>query len=279
MSPTTDPTSSPPAHAHLTIALSTPTPRIPLSQPSDAPDALQLILTARIASATPPARPITFLSNGSVLDNGNHSRHGSLFHGSFPLLRSVDNPARKIVLASGMKVNYGRYPDGTSENLREQAWNRFETIWPRGEGTHDGRGATESENEASGDEEGVNGLTINQSLSLDRIFQYSGPTKGYGGLTQADVRPGEKFSVCMNKKMLRGNGGWWAFGSMDEGGELYGKKFIMLEKGVGGENEQDDRAAERERRERDGWVYSEMMDDLKITAEEGRDEVVVEFVE
>lgn len=232
-----------------------------------------MILTARVASATSPTQPITFLTNGSVLDNGNHARHGSLFRGSFPLLRSVDDPTRKIVLASGMKVNYGRYPDGTSEDLREQAWNRFETVWPRGEGAHDGQGGNEA------GEEGGNGLSITQSVSLDRIFQYSGPSKGYGGLTQADVRPGEKFNVCVNKKMLRGNGGWWAFGSMDEGGELHGKKFIMLENGMDGEDEQDEKAAEKERRERDGWVYSEMMDDLKIAAEEGMDEVVVEFVE
>ena len=171
----------------------------------------------------------------------------------------MDDPTRKIVLASGMKVNHGRHPDGTSEDLREQGWNRFETIWPRsGEG---------------------NGLKIIHSLSLDRIFQYSGPSKGYGGLTHADIRPGDRFSLCINEKMLRGNGGWWAFGSMAEGGKLHGKKFIMLEKGVDEGKEQDNAAAEGKRREQDGWAHSEMMDDLKITAEEGRDEVVVEFVE
>ena len=180
----------------------------------------------------------------------------------------MDDPTRIIVLASGIKVNYGGYPEGTSEDLQEQAWNRFETVWPR-----DGDQSTREEERRSG------GLKITQSLSLDRIFQYSGPSKGFGGLTQADIRPGEKFSVSINKKMLGGNGGWWAFGSMDEGGGLFGKKFIMLEKDVEAEKEKVGRAAERERMEREGWVYSEMMDDLEITVAEGRDEVVVEFVQ
>ena len=151
------------------------------------------------------------------------------------------------MLAVGMKVSYRRYLDGTSENLRDQAWNRFETVWPRTLAAKDGQGVRQGE-----DEEGGDGLSITQSLSLDRMFQYSGPSKGYGGLTQADIRRGEKFSVCMNKKILRGNGGWWAFGSVGEGGALYGKRFIMLEKGVHGEDEQDEKAAERERRKRDG---------------------------
>lgn len=133
---------------------------------------------------------------------------------------------------------------------------RFESIPPTGQGD----------------------LVIKHDLSLERLFQNSREMKA------ADIRPGEKFRIRMNPKRLFW-AGWWTFGSLEESGgsDLEGKRFAKWERPdedgyisnlMAGEERPD-----IEQMEKQGWVFSQRSDDLEVTAGEGLNDVIVEFIE
>ena len=130
---------------------------------------------------------------------------------------------------------------------------RFETVPPIGEGT----------------------LVIKHDLSLDRLFAHS------RNLKAADVQPGERYSIGINTKRMF-ICWWWTFGDVEHG-DLKEKKFAKWvlpdEDGdiinlMPGEERPD-----IEQMEKDGWVFSQGLDNLEMTETEEGNKVVVEFVE
>ena len=130
---------------------------------------------------------------------------------------------------------------------------RFETVPPIGKGA----------------------LVIKHDLSLDKLFAHSRDVK------RSDVQPGEKYRVGINTKRMF-ICWWWTFGDINDG-DLKEKKFarwvLPNENGeimnlMAGEEWPD-----IEQMEKDGWVFSQGLDDLEITEADERNEVVVEFVE
>ena len=130
---------------------------------------------------------------------------------------------------------------------------RFETVPPIGEGT----------------------LVIKHDLSLDRLFAHS------RNLKAADVQPGERYSIGINTKRMF-ICWWWTLGDVERG-DLKEKKFAKWvlpdEDGdiinlMPGEERPD-----IEQMEKDGWVFSQRLDNLEMTEAEEGNEVVIEFVE
>ncbi len=127
---------------------------------------------------------------------------------------------------------------------------RFEPVPPQGQGT----------------------LTIKHDISLERIFRYS------RNLKAAEVQPGEKFRIRMYHKRAF----WctcWTFGGLEDD-DLKDKKFGARRgltdedrNRVPGENRPD-----IEQMEKEGWVFSQMLDNLKMTEDDTGQEVIVEFV-
>ena len=117
-------------------------------------------------------------------------------------------------------------------------------------------------------------LEITHEITLERLFRYS-------DLSIGDVKAGEKFVVKMNPRMLGSmNEGWWTWGSL--GGELKEKKFARWERpdknGEIGNLMPGEDMPDIQKMEREGWVFSEPFEELKI-AEDECDDVVLEFVE
>ena len=122
---------------------------------------------------------------------------------------------------------------------------------------------------------GQGALKITHDISLERLFRNS------RNLKAADVRPGEKFRVSMNlKRAFRC--AWWTFGDMN-GGDLKEKKFaewcLPDEDGdiinlLPGEERPN-----IEQMEKEGWVFSQGLDDLVMTEDDAEDEAIVEFIE
>lgn len=144
--------------AHLTVSLTTSTPTISLSVDPTI-SSLQLIITARIISSAYPASAITFCTDKSILDNGQHERHDGLFRGALRALQSITDPNRTIMVAFIGYPNYTSVPNIL--NLPERPWTRFETIPPIGQGA----------------------LIIKHDISLDRLLENP------HNLKAADVQP------------------------------------------------------------------------------------------
>lgn len=233
--------------SHLTVSLTTSTPRISLSAlPSDT------VLSLTVHTQCTDAWPITFCTDGSVLDNGHHAHHDGVFRGAFLPLTSTSDPTRKIPLHFAGFPNYGSFEPPA--NMLERDYLRFETVPGKGEGE----------------------LAVKHEISLERLFRYSNSHQ----LRKENVKVGEKFAIRMNPKRLRSIEGWWTWGSLD--GNLKGKKFARWERpdSRGGIRNlmRGEKMPDIEEMERDGWVFSEPSDELKIQA--GGDEgVIVEFVE
>lgn len=230
--------------AYLTVSLTTSTPRISLSAPSDEP---VLLLTVRAQHGDP--RPITLCTAGSVLDNGHHARHDGVFRGAFLPLTSTSDSKRKIQLHFAGFPNYGSQPDA-SVDLLKRDYLRFETIPSKGEAE----------------------LAVTHTISLERLFRYS-------DLRKDALKAGEKFTVRINPKKLGSTEGWWTWGSLE--GELKGKKFAKWErpdtKGEIGNLMPGEKTPDVEGMQKEGWVFSEPFH--KLTVEAGEEEVVVEFAE
>ncbi|KAI4165352.1 MAG: hypothetical protein LQ342_001220 [Letrouitia transgressa] len=236
--------------ARLKVTLTASQPTVSLSQNTNNPTApLHLILNARIVSSSNPSSAITLCTDGSVLDNGQHTRHDGLFWGAISPLQSTLDPSRRIPLRFHGWPNYGSYD--ASPNLRERPWTRFETVPPPGKGE----------------------LVIKHQLSLERIFRHSHQLKA------ADVHPGEEFCVRINPKRLRGIGGWWTFGDLS--GDLEGKKFAKWElpddAGEIGNLMPGEQFPDIEQMEREGWVFSQMFDSLGVTEDLPQEEVTIKF--
>jgi len=231
--------------SHLSVSFTTSNPRISLSAiPSDP------VLFLTVHAQRTNARPITLCTAGSVLDNGHHARHDGVFQGAFLPLTSTSDLKRKIQLHFCGSPNYGSQPNA-SANLLERDYLRFETVPSKGEGE----------------------LAVTHGISLERLFRYS-------DLKKEAVEVGENFTVRMNPKRLGSIEGWWTWGSLE--GELNGKKFAKWERpdreGEIGNLMPGEKRPDVEGMEREGWVFSELFDELTLEAGED-EEVIVEFVE
>lgn len=187
----------------------------------------------------------------SVLNNGQHQRHDGLFKGAILALQCTTDPHRFIQVAFHGSPYYASVPD--IPNLRERPWMRFESIPSIEQGD----------------------LIIKHDLSLERLFRNSHSLKA------ADIQPGEKFRIKLNpKRAFRCN--WWAFGDMNNG-YLKEKKFATWvfpdEDGDIMNLTPGDERPDIEKMEKDGWVFSQHLDDLEMTQDEAGSEVVVEFIE
>ncbi|KAL9610675.1 MAG: hypothetical protein Q9167_004623 [Letrouitia subvulpina] len=236
--------------ARLKVTLTASRPTISLSPNANSPSApFHLILSASILFSSNPSSAITLCTDGSVLDNGQHTRHDGLFWGAFLPLQSTLDPSRTIPLHFHGWPNYGSYDAGP--NLRERPWTRFETVPPPGKGE----------------------LVIKHELPLERIFRNSYQ------LRAADVHPGEEFRIRINSKRLRGIGGWWTFGDLS--GDLEGKKFARWElpdeAGEIGNLMPGEQFPDIEQMEHEGWVFSQMFDSLEVTEDLQQEEVIVKF--
>lgn len=232
----------------LEVTLTTSSPTFSLSQ-LESETTFQLITTARIISSTDESSGITLCTDGSPLDNGNHSRHDGLFRGAFLPLESLDTPKRSIRLAFAGSPNYGRGPDNA--NLRDRATTRFETIPPIGEGV----------------------LTLTHPLTLERMFRQEHTLK------VEDIKPGEKFRARLSPQRLNFIT-WWAFGELE--GDLRAKKFARWQLPDKDGNLDDLFPGEEEpdiaRMEHEGWVFSQRRENLTVIGKP-TDGTVFEFVE
>ena len=187
----------------------------------------------------------------SVLNNGQHTRHDGLFKGAIQSLQSTTDPNRLIHIAFAGSPNYATVP--SIANLRERSWTRFETVPPLGQGA----------------------LIITHDLSLERLFRNT------HSLKVTDIQPGERFRIRMTPKRAF-RCGWWTFGDMN-GGDLKEKKFaewvLPDEDGDVINLMPGEKRPDIEQMEKDGWVFSQRLDDLEMTEAEEENEVVVEFVE
>ena len=124
---------------------------------------------------------------------------------------------------------------------------------------------------------GQGALKITHDITLERLFRYS------RNLKAADVQPGEKFRVGMNMNLKRAiRCAWWTFGDAEHG-DLKEKKFaewvlpdehgdiINLAPGV--------ERPDIKQMEKDGWVFSQGLDNLEMSEDDAEREVFVEFVE
>ncbi|KAL8894684.1 MAG: hypothetical protein Q9192_004126 [Flavoplaca navasiana] len=231
------------AQAHIIASLATSTPRISLSAEPRHP---VLLLTVRARRTA--ARPLTLCTAGSVLDNGHHARHDGVFLGAFLPLISTSDPKRKIQLHFSGWPNYGSQPNA-SNNLLERDYLRFETVPGKGEGE----------------------LSVTHEISLEKLFSHS-------DLKLENVKVGEKFTVRMSPKKLKSSWGWWSWGSLE--GELKGKKFAKWDHpdshGDIGNLMPGEKMPDVDGMKREGWVFSEPSDDLKVEVAEA-EEVVLEF--
>ena len=161
----------------------------------------------------------------------------------------MTDPARKIQLHFSGFPNYGSQPNAPL-NLLERDYLKFETVPAAGEGE----------------------LSIIHEVTLERLFRYS-------SLSIEEVRPGEKFKLEMNKKRLGSIEGWWTWGALDGG--LRGKKFAKWElPNECGEIKNlmpGEKLPDVQNMEREGWVFSEEFDELRI-GQGDQEEVIVEFV-
>ena len=122
---------------------------------------------------------------------------------------------------------------------------------------------------------GQGALKITHDITLERLFRNS------RNLKAADIQPGEKFRVSMNlKRAFRC--AWWTFGDMAHG-DLKDKKFgewILPDKDGKTMNLMSgDTPPDIEQMEKEGWVFSQRLDNLEMTEDDAQCEAIVEFVE
>ena len=121
--------------------------------------------------------------------------------------------------------------------------------------------------------EGEGELAVTHAISMERLFRYS-------NLKLENVKQGEKFVVSMNPKKLGSTEGWWTWGALE--GDLSGKKFAKWElpdrNGEIGNLMPGEKSPDVPAMEREGWVFSEAFDGLKIEKCED-EELVVEFIQ
>ena len=116
-------------------------------------------------------------------------------------------------------------------------------------------------------------MSVTHEVTLERLFRNS-------NLSIDKVKPGEKYKLEMNRKRFCSVEGWWAWGALD--GSLKEKKFARWElpdeNGEIGNLMPGEKMPAVQDMEREGWVFSERFDALRIGLGDS-EEVVVEFVE
>ncbi len=121
-------------------------------------------------------------------------------------------------------------------------------------------------------------LEIRHDLPIERMFENSGGSNP-SGINLADVKPREKFRVRMTPRRVTDFIWWWNIGGLED--KLMEKKFAKWRL-PDNEGEFEDLMLGEETPDVDsmeagGWVFSERLENLKVSngTEEG---VVFEFV-
>jgi hypothetical protein len=111
-------------------------------------------------------------------------------------------------------------------------------------------------------------VAVKLPITAERMFSAHND-HGFTGLGPKDVKPGDKFRIRIEHTR---ESQWWHFGSLD--GDLKDKKFLSLF------DQEDGRIPDfKTPEEEQEWVFTYKWENLKMTAEEGNDSVVIEFVE
>ena len=140
-----------------------------------------------------------------------------------------------------MRVNWGSAHD---QDLRKVGFLQFITVPASGE------------------------VAVKLPITAERMFAAHND-HGFTGLGPKDVKRGDKFRIRIEHTR---ESQWWHFGSLD--GDLKDKKFLSLF------DQEDGRIPDfKTPEEEQEWVFTYKLEDLKMTAEEGNDSVVIEFVE
>lgn len=166
------------------------------------------------------------------------------------MLSDVTDESRRIMLSAPVRVNYGSTRDN---DLRKISFMHFSTIPAEGQGE----------------------LTVKYDLTPERLFQYE---QYPSAVEREHVKPGQKFRLRMwNLNKVA----WCTFGDLD--GDLRDKKFVWNWEPPNTEDWFDDflvdgRKPDVETLNRDGWVFSQAPEDLKVTADTDEG-VVLEFIE
>ncbi|KAI0384096.1 hypothetical protein F5Y04DRAFT_235712 [Hypomontagnella monticulosa] len=173
--------------AKIAVNLTTTTPQLSLS---DENATLDLKLSLRITSSKQEGRPVTLCVDKSVFQVSDPGEGGmDMFsRGAFGIIRNADLSRRGISLGY-FKVHEARRDD--SSDLRELGY-RFITV--PGDGSS---------------------VEVTHRLSWERIFRYEEKR------TKADLEPGEKFEMSINRGYLGTI--WWCWGDLE--GDLKGKKL------------------------------------------------------
>lgn len=225
-------------------------PTFSISGANDATNPFQLIVTARIVSSGIPQSAITLQADRTPLDHGSGFAN-ALFRGGLNYWVNVTDKSRVISLKPSVRVNYGR----SSENdQRKIGFLQFVTV-PVSEA-----------------------FVVSHEITAERMFRAHNHHAS-SSLGPKDVKPGDRFRLRMTNL---DSVGWWHPGSLD--GELKDKKFVgsFEEPNGDGKYEHFDdiegQKPDAETLKRHGWIFSEGLDQLKVTAEEGKESVVIQFV-
>lgn len=208
-------------------------------------------MTARIISLSEPQSAITLQTDGTPLDHGSGLAN-AFFRGGFSSLTDINDETCFITLKPPVRVNYG---SSRERDERKVGYMHFVTLFASEE------------------------LVVKHAITAKRMFKaHNEHSSSYLG--PDDVKPGDRYKVCLqNLEYVK----WWHFGSLD--GELKDKKFIgsFEEPNSEGKYEYFDdiegKKPDAEALIEHGWVFSEKLDNLKMTAKDGEESVIIEFVE
>jgi hypothetical protein len=230
--------------AHISLSLSASSPTFSISGANDATNPFHLIVKARIVSSSKPELAITLQTDSTPLDHGTGLAN-AFFRGGFSDFVDIADMTRSISLRKHVRVNYG---SPRENDLRKIGFMGFETV-----------PASEE-------------LAVKQPIKAEKMWDVYNYYGAYS-LGPNDVKPGDKFQIRIKHDR---DVQWWHFGSLD--GDLKDKKFVgawVEPQDVRKYLEHND----EERVDENEWVCTEKRENLKMTAEEENDSVVIEFVE
>jgi hypothetical protein len=215
-----------------------------ISGASDATNPFHLIVKARIVSSSKPELAVTLQTDYTPLDHGTGLAN-AFFRGGFSEFVDITDEIRSISLRKHVRVNYG---SPRENDIRKIGFMGFETV------------------------PGTEELAVKHRITAEKMWDVYNYYGAYS-LGPKDVKPGDKFRIHIKHDR---DVQWWHFGSLD--GDLKDKKFVgswVELQHVRKYLEHND----QEEVDENEWICTEKRENLKMTAEEGNDGVVIEFVE
>lgn len=241
---------------------------ISLSRPEDSSN-LKLVATIRIVSSAKPTSAVTLLTNYTIFDNSKSDALGTIH---FTPLQNISQP--DCTLALGPRNYPYKVRTGGDLDLRKRDNLKFITIPPLGQGT----------------------AKVEYDLSPGRIFRYSSLSIPEN---LSKIKPGETYRITTNSD---GWLSWWIWGDLE--GDLANKKFSrwQLPKQVPDDpsdltdqltdpvdltdvNSLDSRSCvageekpDVKRMLKEGWVFSENEEYIKLMCANQKEGALIQFV-